>query len=317
MSSMLSAPATIPATRQVTFSGAFAPPSPAKVRCWPTKSDKPARSANASARGRPGAGHQIRVVERCGQVGEIMRNSHPADDPSVRVNRTLVSPILPHQKGVRVSRPATAPNHPWIQAEPPTLGPRRREHALDVGCAAGRSAVGDAAVADRPGRRRRQGPHAPGYVTSCLVSQPDSSTTPVPSPCGYHPGDHVLAEVLPRIRDLPDRPDTPPTGNPDQDAGTRPPGASSGSPPCPRPQTTLTANPDRRGIASKQPSDSRPADLGQRRRGPPRVLDAVFDEASGTWVSRAEVTEITFTAFSSKKRSEKVPGRSSCAPSRT
>jgi hypothetical protein len=37
--------------------------------------------------------------------------------------------------------------------------------------------------------------------------------------------------------------------------------------------------------------------------------DAVFDEATNTWVSRAEVAEIPFTAFSAKKATERVPGR--------
>ena len=37
--------------------------------------------------------------------------------------------------------------------------------------------------------------------------------------------------------------------------------------------------------------------------------DAVFDEASGRWVSRAEVAEIDVTAFAAQKRSERVPGR--------
>jgi hypothetical protein len=37
--------------------------------------------------------------------------------------------------------------------------------------------------------------------------------------------------------------------------------------------------------------------------------DAVYDEASRSWVSRAEVAEIGFTAFSSKKAAERVPGR--------
>jgi len=37
--------------------------------------------------------------------------------------------------------------------------------------------------------------------------------------------------------------------------------------------------------------------------------DAVFDQTSGTWVSRAEVAEIPFTAFSSKKADQRVPGR--------
>ena len=37
--------------------------------------------------------------------------------------------------------------------------------------------------------------------------------------------------------------------------------------------------------------------------------DAVFDEASGGWISRAEVAETPFTAFASGKRSERVSGR--------
>jgi hypothetical protein len=37
--------------------------------------------------------------------------------------------------------------------------------------------------------------------------------------------------------------------------------------------------------------------------------DAVFDEDTGRWVSRAEVAEIAFTAFTSAKTSERVPGR--------
>ena len=37
--------------------------------------------------------------------------------------------------------------------------------------------------------------------------------------------------------------------------------------------------------------------------------DAVFNEASGTWVSRAEVAEISFTAFSAQKKANHLPGR--------
>ena len=37
--------------------------------------------------------------------------------------------------------------------------------------------------------------------------------------------------------------------------------------------------------------------------------DAVFDEASGKWISRAEVAETAFTAFASAKKSERVTGR--------
>jgi hypothetical protein len=37
--------------------------------------------------------------------------------------------------------------------------------------------------------------------------------------------------------------------------------------------------------------------------------EAVYDEESGRWISRAEVAEVGFTAFSSRKRAEQVPGR--------
>ena len=37
--------------------------------------------------------------------------------------------------------------------------------------------------------------------------------------------------------------------------------------------------------------------------------DAVFDEATGRWISRAEVAEIGFTAFAAQKKADHVPGR--------
>ena len=37
--------------------------------------------------------------------------------------------------------------------------------------------------------------------------------------------------------------------------------------------------------------------------------DAIRDETTGTWISSAEVAEIPFTAFSSRKTSERIPGR--------
>jgi hypothetical protein len=42
---------------------------------------------------------------------------------------------------------------------------------------------------------------------------------------------------------------------------------------------------------------------------PIQYTDAIYDESSGQWISRAEVAEIGFTAFSSKKASQQVPGR--------
>ncbi len=37
--------------------------------------------------------------------------------------------------------------------------------------------------------------------------------------------------------------------------------------------------------------------------------DAVFDETTGRWISRAEVAEIGFTAFAAQKKADQVPGR--------
>lgn len=37
--------------------------------------------------------------------------------------------------------------------------------------------------------------------------------------------------------------------------------------------------------------------------------DAIFDEATGRWISAAEVAEIDFTAFAAQKKNEQVPGR--------
>ncbi len=42
---------------------------------------------------------------------------------------------------------------------------------------------------------------------------------------------------------------------------------------------------------------------------PIAYTDAIFDDTTNTWVSRAEVAEIPFTAFSSKKAAQQVPGR--------
>ena len=51
------------------------------------------------------------------------------------------------------------------------------------------------------------------------------------------------------------------------------------------------------------------ATIGDDAWTPIEYTDAVFDEPTGTWVSRAEVAEIEFTAFTSKKQAEQVPGR--------
>jgi hypothetical protein len=40
-----------------------------------------------------------------------------------------------------------------------------------------------------------------------------------------------------------------------------------------------------------------------------QYTDAVFDEATQRWISRAEVAEVPFTAFSSRKKADQLPGR--------
>ncbi|HEY9265325.1 MAG TPA: IS1380 family transposase [Mycobacterium sp.] len=51
------------------------------------------------------------------------------------------------------------------------------------------------------------------------------------------------------------------------------------------------------------------ATIDERTWTPIEYTDAIYDETTGHWVSRAEVAEIGFTAFSSKKASQHVPGR--------
>ncbi len=42
---------------------------------------------------------------------------------------------------------------------------------------------------------------------------------------------------------------------------------------------------------------------------PIKYTDAIYDEQTSSWISRAEVAEIAFTAFTSRKKTEQVPGR--------
>jgi hypothetical protein len=51
------------------------------------------------------------------------------------------------------------------------------------------------------------------------------------------------------------------------------------------------------------------ATIGEHSWTPIEYTDAIFDEASGTWLSHAEVAEVPFTAFTSKKATDQVPGR--------
>jgi hypothetical protein len=51
------------------------------------------------------------------------------------------------------------------------------------------------------------------------------------------------------------------------------------------------------------------ASIGDDAWTPIEYTDAVRDRDTGTWISRAEVAEVAFVAFSSKKAAERVPGR--------
>jgi len=51
------------------------------------------------------------------------------------------------------------------------------------------------------------------------------------------------------------------------------------------------------------------ATIGEEAWTPIEYTDAVYDEQAGRWVSRAEVAEIPFTAFGSRKKGEQIAGR--------
>jgi hypothetical protein len=51
------------------------------------------------------------------------------------------------------------------------------------------------------------------------------------------------------------------------------------------------------------------ASIGEDAWTPIEYTDAVFDETSGQWISRAEVAEIPFTAFAAQPKADQVPGR--------
>ena len=50
-------------------------------------------------------------------------------------------------------------------------------------------------------------------------------------------------------------------------------------------------------------------DIDEHAWTPIEYTDAIFDETTGRWISRAEVAEVGFTAFGSRKATEQIPGR--------
>ena len=72
MSSIESAPATIPATSAATFAPACAPRSAGTVSCSSANRRRPARSASASTGTSPADRHEIRLIERAdGQRDDV------------------------------------------------------------------------------------------------------------------------------------------------------------------------------------------------------------------------------------------------------
>jgi len=51
------------------------------------------------------------------------------------------------------------------------------------------------------------------------------------------------------------------------------------------------------------------AAIDPQARQPIEYTDAIYDEQTGRWISHAEVAEIDFVAFSSRKKADRVPGR--------
>ena len=80
-------------------------------------------------------------------------------------------------------------------------------------------------------------------------------------------------------------------------------------PPHRSPQRCGPAPTSRSPCAWTPRSRPRSPTIGDDAWTPIEYTDAVFDEQTQTWISRAEVAEIRFTAFSSRKKTEQVPGR--------
>jgi hypothetical protein len=120
MSSIESAPATIPASNAVTLTGAF---GDGTVSRSTSNSDRPARSAKASTGASPRARHEIRLVEHCIDHRRVMGQLHLADALLEHDVEPSTSPIVPAvKKGIRLSRHA---DHHMIDggsgAEPPRI----------------------------------------------------------------------------------------------------------------------------------------------------------------------------------------------------
>jgi len=117
MSSMLSAPATIPATNADTFNAALAVPSPVRVSVSATRSPNPARCANditgANHRTTRDSGH--RIPQRSPTVCEKLASNGCS---FARLNLTLDKPHSPSSEGhSSVTTRSRNQLRRWIQAQ--------------------------------------------------------------------------------------------------------------------------------------------------------------------------------------------------------
>ena len=100
MSSIESAPATMPATKAETFTPAFAPLSVGTLRWASGQFVQTRRPGQPQNRHQPGRRHQIRLVEHRRHRGGRVRELHPRDALPARRTRSL--------RQVQFSKPARA-----------------------------------------------------------------------------------------------------------------------------------------------------------------------------------------------------------------
>jgi len=118
MSSMLSAPAAIPATRQPAFSSAFTPAFRADPDVLSDQAGQPGALRQGHHRDQPGPRHEIRVVKRCVRPGQVMQQSHLQGVLSSRVPEALDTPIVPVQRApFTLPHPETPIIDRWIEAK--------------------------------------------------------------------------------------------------------------------------------------------------------------------------------------------------------
>ena len=127
MSSMLSAPAAIPATRQRHLQLRRSPRSGWRsVTCSPTRPARPQRSRQRHHRDQARPRHEIRVIKRCVRLRRIMQQSHLRGVLSAGSMEASATPIVPAQRAPFAS---TRPNTPlftrWIEAKQRVIQPPR------------------------------------------------------------------------------------------------------------------------------------------------------------------------------------------------